>query len=159
VAIGDKQADVRACVNQVLITHGAPPPMDPTGTMSGTYHYAKQNMYSFHRQVKECLQTKHHNYKYDETDDYMQQTVGMTVREIYNTISMKTDVPAGVTAMAPEAAGVAAMAPVVAGNPPKDRARKSKTSNPKAKSKPKTKSKTKPESRSKKRSSTKPKTK
>lgn len=92
MAIGDKQAAVRECVDTVLINHRIPQPIDRTKSLAD-YHYVKQNMPPFHIQVKACLQAKHYAYVYDPTDDYMSKTVAMPLLQLYSTISGRTQAP------------------------------------------------------------------
>jgi hypothetical protein len=110
MAVGDKEAAVRACVNAALYRRGYKPTYDTSQTMGGVpiYGYSPATMIMFHRQVKECLAGKNYNYVYNETTAYMTQTTAMTLADIYATISVKT------TAVVPAVASPAEAAPAEA---------------------------------------------
>jgi hypothetical protein len=94
MAVGDKEATVIACVNAVLKARGYDPPYDPNGTMNGRYRYQFETMVLFHRQVKTCLAAKGYAYVYEETQQYINQTLVMTLAQIYATIAVRTTVEA-----------------------------------------------------------------
>jgi hypothetical protein len=112
--VGDKEAAAVACVNADLQRRGFNPPYDPTLKMGGVpiYGYQSATMIMFHRHVKSCLADKGYSYVYSETSAYMDQTLAMSLGDIYAAISVKT------TAVAPAVAGPAEAAPAEAETAP-----------------------------------------
>jgi hypothetical protein len=94
MAVGDKEAAVIACVNASLKARGYDPPYDPNGTMSGRYKYQFETIILFHRQVKACLAAKGYTYNYPETQEYINQTLAMTLAQVYAAIDVKTGIAA-----------------------------------------------------------------
>jgi hypothetical protein len=108
--VGDKEAAVVRCVNGQLQRKGYNPPYDTTQKMGGVpvYGYQYGTMIIFHRQVKLCLARNGYSYVYSETNTYIEQTLAMSLADIYAAISVKT------TAVAPAVAGPAEAAPAEA---------------------------------------------
>jgi hypothetical protein len=98
--VGDKEATVVACVNAALKARGYNPPYDLSKAMNGNpvYGYQPETMIMFHRRVKTCLAAKGYAYTYTETMAYMNQTLVMTLAQIYAAIDVKTAASAPVTA-------------------------------------------------------------
>ncbi len=98
--VGDKDATVVACVNAALKARGYNPPYDLSKAMNGNpvYGYQPGTMIMFHRRVKTCLAAKGYAYTYTETMAYMNQTLVMTLAQIYAAIDVKTTASAPVTA-------------------------------------------------------------
>jgi hypothetical protein len=90
MAVGDKEAGVRVCVNSALKARGYNPPYDPNQAMNGRYRYQFETMIAFHRRVKACLATKGYAYGYPESQDYINQTLIMKLGEVYAAIDMRT---------------------------------------------------------------------
>jgi hypothetical protein len=103
MAVGDKEAAVIACVNGALKRRGYNPPYDPSKAMNGNpvYGYQPETMIMFHRNVKACLATKGYIYSYSETLAYMNQTLAMTLAQIYGFIAVNTAASAVAGAAAP----------------------------------------------------------
>jgi hypothetical protein len=90
MAAGDIGQAVIECVNAALKARGFDPPYDRTQTMSGQFRYQFETIIAFHRLVRACLATKGLAYGYPESIEYMNQTLAMTLRQIYATITTKT---------------------------------------------------------------------
>jgi hypothetical protein len=104
--VGDKEAAVVASVNGDLHRRGYNPPYDPSQKMNGVpiYGYQSPIMFMFHRNVKSCLAGKGYSYVYPETNAYVDQTVVMSLADIYAAISVKTTIGAPAVAAAAEVA-------------------------------------------------------
>jgi hypothetical protein len=83
------------------------------------FGYQVETMIMFLRKVKTCLGGKGYTYAYDETTDYMNKTLVMTLAEIYAEIDVNTTP----SARAP-AGTMAAPAPAAAPKPAKKKAAK-----------------------------------
>jgi hypothetical protein len=130
--VGDQEATVVVCVNADLKRRGYNPPYDTTQKMDGTpYGYTSDTIIMFHRQVKTCLAGKGYTYSYNETTDYMNQTVVMTLAAIYAQVDVKTTPSALAPAGPPDAALAGAAAPAPAPRPAKKRAAKPARAKPK----------------------------
>ncbi|GAB1716940.1 MAG: hypothetical protein NTAFB05_19820 [Nitrobacter sp.] len=130
--VGDKEAAVVACVNAALKARGYNPPYDTSQKMNGVpiYGYQPETMIMFHRKVRTCLAAKGYTYTYRETLAYMNQTLVMTLAEIYAAIDVKT------TAPAPAGAAEVAFQPVSDGGVAPQRTTKKAAKAPRARAKP-----------------------
>lgn len=119
MATGDKEAAVIECVNAALAARGYPPPYDRTLTMNGGFHYQFETIIAFHRRVKGCLATKGYAYGYSESQQYMNKTLAMTLRQIYAQIAVLTGthfsaMPTGGVAMGANFAAASRKVPAAA---------------------------------------------
>ena len=124
--VGDQEAIVIACVKAVLKSQGRNPPYDTTQKMNGNpvFGYQVETMIMFLRKVKTCLARKGYTYTYNETTDYMNQTLVMTLAEIYAEIDVNTTPSARVPAGPAQTAIIGAPAPAAAPKSAKKKAAK-----------------------------------
>jgi hypothetical protein len=135
MAVGDKEEAAIACVNAALKARRYDPPYDTSKAMndSPVYGYQTATMIMFHRKVKTCLAGKGFIYTYDETLAYMNQTLSMTLAQIYPFIAVNTAASALVNAASARGAFAEALDEGVANRrAAKKRAAKPRGAKPKA---------------------------